>query len=176
MADTTGNAVRAAIKALDEVIAPALDPAQPLAAEQLRLVRGLLDFLGARVALLHERHRFELEHYAALAQQLAADAAQVSGEAAATLAAALAGAAPVRADPLASNDAMAAATAPLAAAASALVREAAGAEPALRRRIEQAVIRGARPWVDVQRAWFAPRGFELEPDTLPPLADALAVR
>lgn len=74
MADYTDNALLASIKALNEVVLPALDPSDPLATEQLRLVAGFLKFLGARLPYVHDRNRFELEHYLALAGRLAADA------------------------------------------------------------------------------------------------------
>ena len=44
MADHEENAIRAAIKALSQVVAPAVDPSNPLAVEQLRLVVQFLDF------------------------------------------------------------------------------------------------------------------------------------
>ena len=43
MADVTDNGLRAAVKALTDVVAPSIDPTDPLAKEQLRLV---VDFRG----------------------------------------------------------------------------------------------------------------------------------
>src|SRR5215211_3836511 len=72
--DHSDNALRAAIKALEEVVAPAVDPADPLAAEQLTLVIDSLRFLRERLDQLHDRARFELRHHLALAHAVADDA------------------------------------------------------------------------------------------------------
>ena len=175
MADRTDNALRACMKALDEVIAPAIDPAHPLANEQLRLVRGFLAFFAARMDHVPRRERFELEHYRAmgarllpLAQGVAADTAARLEDAVAQAGATLAGAEP-------SNDALRAATARLTAAVSSLVRCSARAEPALRDAIERQVFTHSRALVDLQRTWFALQGFDLHPEQLRSLDDALRV-
>src|SRR3954452_4273924 len=93
------NALGAAIRALEEVVAPAIDPADPLAAEQLVLVIDSLRFLRerldhlhdrarqfvlvtlARPSLrerldhLHDRARFDLRHHLTLARAIAEDVA-----------------------------------------------------------------------------------------------------
>src|SRR4051812_7816939 len=119
MADYTDNALLASIKALNEVVMPAVDPADPLAREQLRLVTGFLEFLRVRVAHLHERRRFEFQHQLALGRRLMPDAA-VSAEVAARLSAAIVHAEAVEADRKESVDALREATAELAAATSGL--------------------------------------------------------
>ena len=70
---------------------------------------------------------------------------------------------------------MRSATAALSAPISGLVRVVADADPALRHRVEQTVLVGSKPWVDMQRAWFVVQGFELHPDELPSLDAALRV-
>ena len=173
MADYTDNALLASIKALNEVVAPAVDPTDPLAGEQLRLVAGFLKFLGTRLPYVYDRNRFELEHYLALGERLAADAQRASPPVAQRLATALVDARALLQGRGASVDEMRSATAALSAPISGLVRAVADADPALRRRIEQAVLAGSKPWVDMQRAWFVVQGFELHPDELPPLCEAL---
>jgi hypothetical protein len=172
MADYTDNALLASIKALNEVVVPAVDPADPLAREQLRLVTGFLEFLRVRVAHLHERRRFELEHQLALGRRLMPDAA-ASAEVAARLSAAIVQAEAVGADPEASVDALRGATAVLAAATSGLARAVACADPTTRQRVEQTILAHSARWVDMQRAWFLPQGFELHAGELPPLEQAL---
>lgn len=173
MADYTDNALLASIKALNEVVLPALNPADPLAGEQLRLVTGFLKFLRARLPLLHDRARFELEHNLGLGLLVAADARRASETLASRLDAAIAQARAVLDQPVASAEALREATTALTQAISGLARVVATAEPDLRRRVEQAIVGGSRAWVDMQRAWFVPQGFELHADELPPLAEAL---
>jgi len=168
MADRNEGALQAAIKALEHAVLPAVNPADPLAGEQLRLVMGYLKLLRQRLEHVEDRARFELEHYRAMAEALRDDARIQGGEVARRFEAALGqagtavGAADVRA-----------ATAALAGAVSGLVRVAADADPERRRRIEHTVARLSKRWIDAQRAWFAPLGFELRPEQLPPLAEAL---
>lgn len=173
MADYTDNSLRASIKALNEVVLPALDPSDPLATEQLRLVSGFLKFLGARLPYVHDRNRFELEHYLALGERLIADAQRASPQVSQHLDQAIADARVLLGSRQASVAEMRCITAALSASISGLVRVVAGADPALRQRVEQAVLVGAKPWVDMQRAWFVVQGFELHPNELPSLDDAL---
>ena len=173
MADYTDNALRASIKALNEVVLPALDPSDPLATEQLRLVAGFLKFLGARLPYGHDRNRFELEHYLALGERLAADARPASAEVSQRLDQAIDGARILLQGQRVSVADMRSATAALSAPISGLVRVVAHADSALRQRIEQTVLAGSKPWVDMQRAWFVVQGFELHPDELPSLDEAL---
>lgn len=168
MADRNEGALQASIKALEQAVLPAVDPADPMAGEQLKLTIGYLKLLRQRLDHAADRARFELAHYRTLAQSLHDDARALGGEIAARFDGALAQAA------AAGREAeVRAASAALAAAVSGLVRAAAGAEPGRRRRVELTVARQSRRWVDAQRAWFAPLGFELRPAQLPPLADAL---
>jgi hypothetical protein len=173
MADYTDNALLASIKALDQVVLPAVDPADPLASEQLRLVSGFLKFLRSRLPHWHARHHFELGHYLDLARQLTEEASNVSGEVSLRLHAALELAQAVRTQEAPSIQNVREATEALAAPIAALSRLAAGASPALRRRVEQKVMAASKRWVDMQRAWFLPQGFELSPGDLPALEAAL---
>ncbi len=167
--DRNEGALQAAIKALEQAVMPAVNPADPLAAEQLKLTIGYLKLLKGRLVHAEDRAHFELAHYRAMAESLQDEARAEGGEVARCFDAALAlAAAAVRATEVR------AAAADLAAAVSGLVRAAAAAPPDRRRRIERTVARDSRRWVEAQRAWFAPLGFELRPAQLPALEDALA--
>lgn len=174
MADYTDNALRASIKALDQVILPALDPADPLAGEQLRLVSGFLKFLRARLQYWHPRQVFELEHYLTMAREIAADARILSIEVSARLDAAIENAAAVgrQSDPPLAS--IVAATAALASSIGGAARIAGNAEKELRQRVERRVLEGSERWVRMQRAWFLPQGFELHPADLPQLGELLS--
>lgn len=168
MADRNEAALQAAIKALEHAVLPAVDPANPLAGEQLRLVVGYLRLLHSRLAQSQDRSRFELAYHQALAEALGEEARIEGGEVAERFAAAMAQAAEAR-----RSAEIDAATASLAGAVSGLVRAVASAAPERRRHIERTVATHSRRWIDARRAWFAPLGFELRPTELPPLADAL---
>lgn len=171
MADRNEGALQAAVKALEHAVMPAVNPADPLAAEQLKLTLGYLKLLRSRFDRVEARRRFELEHQRAMAQALHGDASALGSELAARFERALA-----RADAAEGTDEVRAATADLAAATSGLVRAVAAADPARRRRVELTVARHSRSWIDAQRAWFAPLGFELHPARIPTLDDALDPR
>ncbi|NDK91451.1 hypothetical protein GYA93_17985 [Gordonia desulfuricans] len=49
MIDHSENALRAVIKSLRDVVAPAVDPGDPMAQEQLALSLGTLEFLHSRL-------------------------------------------------------------------------------------------------------------------------------
>ncbi len=174
MIDQMDDGLRAAIKALDEVVAPALDKSNPLAVEQLRLVSRFLGFVRARIDVQAERDRFELRHQLALARELAALQTPGVAEAAAVLAQAIAQAEPLLQRDSCSQHELRAGIDALTAAIAVLVRSVAVADEARRRPIERAIVIASRALLDVQRAWFLPIGFEPDPDRVPPLAQALA--
>jgi len=161
--DHSDNALRAAIKALEEVVAPAVDPADPQAAEQLALVIDSLRFLRDRLDHLHDRARFDLSHHLALAHAVA------DGE----LDAEIASAAAVYERPGARTPELRASTARLAAALRTLVRDAATADEATRRRIERRIVEGERARIEADRAWHLPQGFDPDPSSVAPLEHAL---
>lgn len=173
MADYTDNALASSLKALEQVVLPAVDPKDPLATEQLRLAAGFLKFMRARLDLWYPRLAFELNHYLALAEALAEDATVLSDEVAQRLKSAIAQARSVKERELALPADMRAATAQLSACISGLARLAATAPPELGRRVERQVLAHAKRWVDMQRAWFAPQGFELRASELPDLQQVL---
>jgi hypothetical protein len=173
MADHSLNTLRAAARAMHEVVLPAVDRAHPLAAEQAGLVARLLDLFAERIDLLGDRARFELQHHLALADAVQADAAALSPAIGQALAhAATQGRACLR-EPAARPSQQQAAAQALAGVLSALVRTAGGAAPPLRARIEGQVLQAAQALLQMQRAWFAPQGWEPDPAAVPPLAQLL---
>lgn len=173
MADHTGTALLAAARALDEVVAPALDGRNPLAAEQLRLVSGVLAFVEQRVDYHYARSRFELLHYLRVAGTLRQHADACPPIIADALKRATAAASRLEADRCARTQDLHAATADLAAAISALVRAAGRADGTTARHVHAVVTAASRDFVDAQRAWFLPQGFEADPARLPSIDTAL---
>src|SRR4051812_7850261 len=145
------NALGASIRALEEVVAPALDPADPLAAEQLVLVIDNLKFLRERLDFLHDRARFALQHHLKLAHAVSADVALDDEIEAAT---ALLSNGAARTPEL--RDGAAA----LAAALRNAVRE---ADEETRTRIERTIVAGSRERTEADRAWHLPQSFDPDP-------------
>lgn len=172
MADHTRNALDAAVRALQEVIIPAVDPSHPLALEQAKIVTGLLKLLAERFEYTHARARFEVLHAADLARSLRADAASAAPSIAAEIDAALDVAQRLADDPAARSHDLASASMTLTALASATVRATAGTPVA--DRVERTVLAGSKRYLDLQRAWFLPQGWETDPTVVPSLDDALA--
>ena len=173
MANHSDNDFRAAAKALMDVVAPAIDPLNPLAKQQLKLVVDWLDFYRSRLPYNQDRERLELTVQLETARAVAsaapdADAAALRGaiDAASTVHAAL-GPRPVE---------VRAVTARLEDEISAVVRKSPGFEEPARRSIERIVVRDAKTLLDAQRAWFLPQGIEPDPEALPPLEVALRIR
>jgi ABC-type transporter Mla subunit MlaD len=164
--DHSDNTLAAAIKALEEVVAPAIDPADPLAAEQVTLVIDSLGFLRERLDHLHDRARFELRHHLTLAHAVAEDAAGALDEEV-EVATAVYERAGARMPEL-----RASATS-LAAALRTLVRDAANFDDITRRRIERRIVAGSRERIEADRAWHLPQGFDPDPSNVAALELAL---
>lgn len=174
MIDHTDDGLRAAIKALDEVVAPAIDESNPLAVEQVRLVSRFLSFLRSRVPYEHARAHHEVRHYLALARELVElapnDAPVRSRD---LLSAAIRIATPLVVDPMASAQQLQGAITSLSAALSTLARHVADSPATVRDPVERTIVRASASLLDAQRAWFLPMGFEPDPERVPALETAL---
>jgi len=173
MIDHSENTLRAAIKALRFTVAPAVDPDDAQAVEQLRLTIDFLDFLRVRLYDLHARHRYELAHQIDVAQALAEDAKLVSDTADLRLQAALRAARDVSHGQDAQTSELRAASKMLWAAVRGTIRESRQAPEEVRRRIEASVVRTIDPLVTLESAWYLPFGFEPDPASVPGLGDLL---
>lgn len=176
MADHTLDMLHSAVRAMNEVVLPAVDRGHPLALEQATLVTKILELLEQRLPTWTARVRLELQQQLALAQALAGDARAVSPALADALDDAVARAASVAADLDATPAACNLATRELGGLAALLVQAAAHADTALRRRVESAVVAAADPVFKLQRAWFLPQGWEPDPGAVPPLEQMLRPR
>lgn len=172
--DVTENGLRAAVKALTDVVAPAIDRSDPLAAEQLRLVVDYLQFVRSRLDMLYDRDRFELQHNLSMARSLKVLGAPLSKDTASQLETAIIEGAGVQASVGASMPALKTASAALAAAVRELIREAGAFEPTVRGKIENCVLEASEERITFERAWYLPLGFEPAPQELAPLAQILA--
>lgn len=174
MADHTVTGLRAAIKALSDVVTPAVDPANPLAGEQLRMVCSYLSLVIDRVPLRSQRIDFELQCAKRLTQSLRPLAKGCDTEADAALQAALDAADSIERNAPAEADVLRI-TAMLNAAAASVVRAAGGADADTARKVERCVVTHSKDWLDLQRAWFAPLGSDSGAAELPSVEAALSV-
>lgn len=168
--DTSENDLRGVVKALSDVVAPALDPADPLAGEQLRLAIGYLDFMRTRLDFLAMRLRFELRHNLDQAKALAELKSGYAPELAEALDAAIDEGERVLDSPLDDAEEARRITAKLAAAARIVVRESAASPGGHRGAVERVIVGHAEERIMFERAWFLPVGGERLADDVPPLA------
>lgn len=174
MIDHTDDGLRASIKALDEVIGPAIDKNNPLAVEQVRLVSRFLGFLRSRIPYEHARTVHELHNYLSLAKKLINLAPNdAPADVKNLLAKAIEAGVQLAESEFASASQLHETTKILSAAVSTLVRSVALSPPEIRAPIETAVVRASQSLLDVQRAWFLPMGFEPDPSRVPHLNDLL---
>lgn len=163
MADVTENDLRAAIKALVDVVAPSVLTTDPLANEQLRLVIESLEFIRTRLNRLYDRDRFELSHHLAMSRALKGLLVNLSPATAALFDRTLAIAEQVETRAGASTDDLKAATAGLAAAARELIRESASMPAAVRSQVDRCVLACSEERIAFDRAWYLPLGFDPAP-------------
>lgn len=175
MADHTLDMVRSALRAMQEVVLPAVDRRHPLALEQATLVARMLQLLEQRIPWLVARNRYELEQAVLLGEALAADAGAVSPAIASALAQAVRTGRALLADAAALPPALQQAAHELNGLVTVLVEVAAGCDDAERcRRMERRVVQGAIAVLAMQRAWFLPQGWEPDASAVAALPDLLA--
>jgi hypothetical protein len=158
--DVTDNDLRAAIKSLSDVIAPSIDPADPLAKEQVRLIVEYLEFLRCRFEFLNDRYRFELHHLLDMVSALRkCDVPYPAAITSALVEAVRAGedafrraGTPVQELKRASEE--------LAALVRAIVRGASVWDTSVRKRVETVVLEMSRERIIFERSWFFPMGYE----------------
>lgn len=171
--------LQSAIKALTDVVLPAVDPANKLAQEQCRLVIGTLGLMAQQLPLSFRFGCDELSRLLRLAEVLR-DAAQGGPNTTACVekmsqTAAAASHTLDRAQ--AGPDAIEQAIRELRAATSLVVRSSFvdGNEAALKQ-VQDAVLAAAREQLLRDRSWVLPQGWEPAPDAVPKIGDLLEPR
>ncbi len=170
MIDHTDNDLRAAAKALRDVVAPALGADNALAIQQLKLVIDWLDFYRSRLPLVQDRQALELAVQLQTARRIAP---AMPLEDAAPLQAAIEAGAAILAALTVHPTQLRAVIAQLEEVISAAVQRSSEFDPIQRQIIERAVIEDTQRLLDAQRAWFLPHSVEAAPEQLPALEDAL---
>ncbi len=171
--------IQSMIKALTDVVLPAVDPANKLAQEQTRLVLGTLGLMAQQYPLRFQFNCDELSRLLKLAGVLQ-EVARGGPEIAAcvgkmVVAAAVAGRTLERAQ--AGPDAVEQAVREMRAATSQVVRSVYidGDEAALKQ-VESAVLAHAKDQLLRDRSWVLTQGWEPDPAALPKIQDLLEAR
>ncbi|MES2493332.1 MAG: hypothetical protein V4579_08650 [Pseudomonadota bacterium] len=160
--------LQVALRALGEVVAPALAGAEKHVVEQLHLSIATLSFVKARLPEARRFHRMELQSYIDLARDAATLARpDLPEQAEALLESAAAGAA-VLMDAEADLPAYEAAGSDLRDRLAQLVH-ACSAAPC-RKALERLILDRSEAIMLQSRQWCVPLGFELKPEDLPPPA------
>lgn len=152
--------LRAAVRALADVVSPALDPNNAQAQEQLRLSMDYIEFVIQRLDHFHDRAHFDLHHYLGMARDVQTSLAGTGTSSGERLAAAMrtaTDALPVR---NACLQTIRDATAALAAAIAETVRDAPGFDDAVRENVERAVRNASTARIEFERAWYQPLGLD----------------
>lgn len=173
MPNNTDNALRAAIRSMTDVIVPSIDQADPLAKEQATLITQLLQFLRVRAPYLQQRDRAELVMYHGMAIQLVNEVEDLLPDRLEKFRNDLMQAERVCADPAPKPEDLTRLADDIRSALSELVQISAVEPEPLRSRIESVVIRGSKPVMDLQCAWFLPTGMVPADSSAPDLSDLL---
>jgi hypothetical protein len=152
--------LQVSLRALQDVVAPALAGAEKHVIEQLQLAIMTVGFVKTRLPDMRGYARMELSVLVGLAEESAA----VAGEAPTLAAAAEAGRALLQ-SAAADSDELVAASRRLRDEVTALGANCADA--GLRAQLDQLVLRQGGPLVGQARQWASPFGFELNPEDLP---------
>jgi hypothetical protein len=167
--------LQTAIRALSEVVAPALDPDNGMASEQLQLVIGMLHLMAAQLPLQARYDRDELSRLLEFSYALSA-AVDVDGHSQiiTTLMAANVAASvllsQVTADPADILPAIRALRTHTGALITAVYRD---SSDTARSRITALVLAHAEQQLLRERAWLAPMGWESRPADVPAIIDLL---
>lgn len=174
MADHNTNALGAAVKALSQVVAPSVDPRNPLAVEQLRLVAMYLDFLAQQRP--HERRLAwkDLSLQCELARQAGSLLGTVLPDISRRLLDEVARADEHLRHPVSPASHWERLNGKLAELLAEAIAAANGGETALHDELQSLVLSHAKQQLLLHRVWFVSYGFEARPDSLPRLEDMLA--
>jgi hypothetical protein len=160
--DQTDVGLQSVVKALTDTIAGAIDPADHLAKEQLRLAAGYIEFVRQRLYYIHGRERYDLKHYIALGRKLL-NFALPDADAVRALRTILSEVEPLASDPAALTGNVRAAAMELAHVVAGVVQEAHRSSWATANEIDRAVLAASEERLDMERLWYEPIGFEPTP-------------
>ncbi|BCH23422.1 hypothetical protein [Mesorhizobium sp. L-8-3] len=171
--DQTDVGLKSVVKALTDTIAGAIDPADHLAREQLRLAASYVDFVRQRLDFIHARERYDLKHYVSLARQLLSIGLPPDMVTIAELRLHLDAAEALLGDPDARTDRTRATAMELAHAVSRIVQEAHQTSGQHSAAVDRAVLSASEEKLEMERIWYQPVGFDPAPPVGVRLEDRL---
>lgn len=157
--DQISVGLQSVIKSLNDTVAGAIDPADHLAREQLKLAVAYIDFVRKRLHLIHGRERYDLRHYVELSKELVA-AGEAHGVDVSTLRTMLPGAEAVLADPASLTGEVRALAMDLGHAVTTVVQMAHEVRSSACVAFDRAVLAAAEAKLDMERLWYEPVGFD----------------
>jgi hypothetical protein len=167
--DHTSVGLRAAVRALADVVSPAVDPNDARAKEQLRLAIDYIEFVLERLDFFHDRELFDLRHHLEMAEAVQEIIEPLALPEAAALGTAIERGVQTLPQHRTPVRAMKDTTAALAAAIAAVVREAPRFDKMIRTNIEQCVLRAGKARFAFERSWYLPLGLDPDPGEVRPL-------
>jgi hypothetical protein len=169
--------IKSVLKAMTDVVLPALDPANQLAQEQIRLCMGLLDLLSRQMPLQFRFDCDELARLQAMGEQLLplADSQAVDARTLEALGEAVRVSGDVLARAKADPAEVVEAVRTLRAATGAVVQQACAAGmPSDTRRLERIVLDSSREQLLRDRTWLLAQGWESDPTSFAPIETLIA--
>jgi hypothetical protein len=174
MLDHSDNGLRAIIKSLRDVVAPALAADDAIARQELHFAQSNLQFLLERIDLIHLRERFTLRHYVTMAKAVR-DAAEGKDEINTIMAPAITVGDEVLTDPTAGTVAYRAATSALTAGLREVIRTSGDVSDPIGARLKRLVVERSEDLIEMNRSWYLPLGFDPAPNEVNPIQEWLAV-
>ena len=172
MVNKSANTFGAAARSLRTTVTPALGESNSLAAEQVRVIAGVLDFYRDRAQHEYPRKLYEFRTYLALAERLSGYL-DVDRDARSLLVDALEQARATDRLAVPEYGQLDRATDELTRAIAGIVRSARSTDPDTGAEISRLVLDHSRPLVEMQRSWFLPQGVDPDPAAVPPLRSLL---
>jgi hypothetical protein len=172
MIQSFNNQLQVSIRALREVVAPALSSSEKQAVEQLHLSLATLEFMRTRLPYARRYFRMELEGYLDLARQVTEILANELPKQKAQLESSIKLGKSELDRPTAENEDYLIVARQIRETISATIAEAVGKPFA--QRLNALIIKTSEQQLLQERVWCLPFGFELRPEDLPSLEDMLA--
>ncbi|WP_213576008.1 hypothetical protein [Rhodococcus sp. USK13] len=171
MVNKSANTFEAASRSLRLTVTPALGGSNSLAAEQVRVITGVLDFYRDRAQYEYPRKLYEFRTYRVLAECLSCY--DVEHGARVRLADVLEEAYAAEQVAIPEYGLLDRVTDSLTRAISDFVRSAHTSDSGIFAEVSRLVLDHSRPLVEMQRSWFLPQGVDPDPDAVPPLSSLL---
>ena len=167
--------IQAMIKAMVDVVLPAVDPEQKMAQEQARLVIGTLGLIASRLPVAYRFDRDQLDRYVSLSRELVAlDQADGGGQTVSKLESLAERGADVLQRARAEPAELESTVFDLRAEVSSLLQSLhKSSSPEKWNKVNRLILEASRMEIDRERALVVAMGFEPKPGSIPPIESLL---